>query len=782
MIPLAVFAACTTVVPLAQAAVPSCCKQLAWKLYSACKAWQQLQSAMVPQTLFATERCCWLGFASCWDRMHHFFFREAWQQLLDALLPPTAFATELMQLPLSPCSCRLLCSLLDRMHHIFACEGWQQLLGALLPKLLACQSLAAQPMLPFTALRLLALKPGAAAAADRQAAFEELLAAVGASSPSNPSAGIAGGPGGVTAFSGSSSSAVQLATSSAIQMRPAPGTYSHFFGSEALQPSPDSSSSNSRTDGQSGGLQQLIPVLSPPARPVSGSNSSSSNSCSSSTQQRQRGAALLVVGDSLPLAVDVISRLPAPVLLQRPVLSLVQLHKSSWVSSTASSISTGGSASDGFGSSPRKGGRSSQPSVFGRQGQSAAWDASRGDRGGLLGSYESPRDELITRWQEGEELVATKLLAGYSPAHSSAAGGCSSSNGGSNGGSDGCKVLPDGSVLLVPGVNRLVFRVAPVQSGLYCLKQLRAVLGTCGELIIGLPPPGSLSLLATASDLSRSCSSSKGGGSSGSSTAAVAADPGELPAGAGGAGGSDVVQTGGVTSTGQVVSEVVVARVVDPEPRVKLEPVVPDGSLPVGTTAWLGLLVTPLQHHTLIKPRLHLQPNKHLALVATVAPGGGVSGGQQQQQQQLAGLGLAASSSSSEQQQMLLGGPSASTLHLTAASTSSSSVGGHPQQQLGHYVYVMPLQQQQQPPEQQQQQGAAAAGDSAAEGAGSSSSAVGEQESWSGQWLPLRRGGVDLSELLLPDSVLRGPLLVWMQVRDEPGEMYLLAESACRVC
>lgn len=66
------------------------------------------------------------------------------------------------------------------MHHIFASEGWQQLLGVLLPKLLACQSLAAQPMLPFTALRLLALKPGAAAAADRQAAFEELLAAVGA--------------------------------------------------------------------------------------------------------------------------------------------------------------------------------------------------------------------------------------------------------------------------------------------------------------------------------------------------------------------------------------------------------------------------------------------------------------------------------------------------------------------------------------------------------------------------------------------------------------------------
>jgi hypothetical protein len=81
----------------------------------------------------------------------------------------------------------------------------------------------------------------------------------------------------------------------------------------------------------------------------------------------------------------------------------------------------------------------------------------------------------------------------------------------------------------------------------------------------------------------------------------------------------------------------------------------------------------------------------------------------------------------------------------------------------------MPLQQPQQP--SQQQQGAAAAGSSAAEVGGNSSSsssgAAGDEGSWTGQWLPLRRGGVDLSDLLLPGGVLRGPLLVWMQVRDE---------------
>jgi hypothetical protein len=33
-----------------------------------------------------------------------------------------------------------------------------------------------------------------------------------------------------------------------------------------------------------------------------------------------------------------------------------------------------------------------------------------------------------------------------------------------------------------------------------------------------------------------------------------------------------------------------------------------------------------------------------------------------------------------------------------------------------------------------------------------------------GQWLPLRRGCVDLSEVSLPGGVLERPLLVWMQV------------------
>lgn len=623
------------------------------------------------------------------------------------------------------------------MHQIFASESWQQLLGVLLPKLLACQSLAAQPMLPFTALRLLALQPGAAAAADRQAAFEELLAAVGASP-------AAAGP--AVPAAATSSSTVQLATLSAIQMRPAPGTYSHFFGNEAFEAtSSPSSGSSSSSDIHECLSQQLVPVLSPPAGPVAAAAISSGGGDKPNGVHRRQGAALLVVGDSLPLAIDVVSRLPAPVLLQRPVLSLVQLHKSTWVSSTASMISTAGSlmqsdVSSSLGKSPVKGFRGSQ--LMAGKGYSAVWDAIS-DRG--LGNHESPRDQF-TRWQEGEELVATKLLAAFSPGNSrSSSGGCSASNGRCSGSSEsqGCQLMQDGSVLLAPGVNRLVFHVAPVQSGLYCLKQLRALLGACGELIIGLPPPGSLSLLAAASHLGSKSSSSSSRGSGGG--AAVTADPAELPAVAGGAGGSDVVQMGGVTSTGAVVSEVVVARVVDPAPRVRLEPVVPEGSLPVGTTAWLGLLVTPLQCHTLTKPRLHLQPNKHIVLAAAVVP----PGAGHVQQQQFAGTGLGAASSSSleqQQQQMLLGGVSASA--LTAASTSSSSIGGHAQQ-LGHYVYVIPLQQQKQP----QQDEAEHADDTAA---GCSSPA--------GKWLPLRRGCVDLSDLLQPDGVLSGPLLVWMQV------------------
>src|SRR5690349_2669701 len=67
------------------------------------------------------------------------------------------------------------------MQQIFTCENWQLLLGVLLPKLLAVQRLADQPLLPFTALSLLSLPPAAAAAADRQAAFEELLITIGSS-------------------------------------------------------------------------------------------------------------------------------------------------------------------------------------------------------------------------------------------------------------------------------------------------------------------------------------------------------------------------------------------------------------------------------------------------------------------------------------------------------------------------------------------------------------------------------------------------------------------------
>jgi len=657
------------------------------------------------------------------------------------------------------------CSLLDRMHHIFTSEGWQQLLGALLPKLLACQSLAAAPTLPFTALRLLALTPGAAAAADRQAAYDELLAAVGAP-PLLPAAATAvaaaaAAVGGVN----SNSSTVQLATLSAIQMRPAPGTYSHFFGHEVLEPAPNSSSSSDELQQRQ---QQLMPVLSPPARPLS-----------SSSLQQGGGAALLVVGDSLPLAVDVISALPAPVLLQRPVLSLVQLHKSTWISSTTSNVASSNTSiyatSSGFGRGSglpatsegpagvlRSGGRSGFiPSQAKQQGFAGVWDAIKGG-GGLRNNHESPRDDNM-RWQEGEELLATRLLAAFSP------GSSDGSSDGSSSSSGGCQLLPDGSVLLTPGVNRLVFRVAPIQSGLYCLKQLRALLGVCGELIIGMPPPGSLSILAAAADLSNS-SSRRAGDSSSSSRQGAAAEgvtpcaSAELAAGAGGIGGADVTQMGGVTSSGAVVSEVVVARVVDPAPRVRLTPVVPEGSLPVGTTAWLGLLVTPRQNHTLLKPRLHLQPNRNIVLAAAAAAAGGVSLGQQQQQQL---LGLGASSSSSEQQQqqqVLLGGLGPSSSQLTAASTSSSSVGlGGPlqqQQQLAQYVFVTPLQQQQveQQVEQQQQQ-VAGAGDSLMSHQQPEMSHRPE-----GRWLPLRRGCVDLSELLGPEGVLSVPLLVWMQV------------------
>jgi hypothetical protein len=636
------------------------------------------------------------------------------------------------------------------MQQIFGSEGWQLLQGTLLPKLLACQCLAAQPLLPFTAVRLLALQPSAAAAADRQAAFEELLTGVGAAAAEDEEGGGSSSRGGSSC---SSSSTVQLATLSAVQMRPAPGTYSHFFGSEAWEAAGGDGSADSEQE------QQFVPVLSPPARGPDQAAAGSSNASSGSSLTRG-GAVLLAVGDSLSLAVDVISTLPGLVVLQRPLLSLVQLHKSSWISSSVSGIGSS-SSSGSFQTAPAAGapggyssstsaahklGRSVHEASASKQGFAAVWDSING------GSANSPGTAAasvagLQRWQEGDELLATKLMSADTPSSSSS--------------SARCRLLQDGGVVLVPGLNRLVFRVAPVTEGLYCLKQLRGRLGACGELLIGMPPPGALSLLAAAVNTSGSRQRSGTGESKAESVL-----PAGVPAAAGGAGGfllmarvslgcplaslaaqpvcattpccfaggSDVVQMGGVTSAGAVVSEVVVARVVAPAPRVRLTPVVPEGTLAVGSTTWLGVVVTPLRDAGMQRPRLHLQPSRLLALASASAAGGGSSGNGPRQQQQLYGGG----SSSDEQQQSLLlaivsGG------QLAAGDSSSSSLGGLQlpgYQSLAHHVFVMPLQQQQ---EQQQ----------------------------AGWWLPVKRGCVDLSELQQHDGgqLLSRPLLVWMQVR-----------------
>jgi hypothetical protein len=681
--------------------------------------------------------------------------------------------------------------LLDRMRQIFASEGWQLLLGQLLPKLLAVQRLAAQPLLPFTALSLLALPPGAAAAADRQAAFEELLSAVGAVPASVLNLGLgSGGLNSNAGFSGGLNPCVdlalqpyvlQLASLSAVQLRPAPGSYSHFFGSEAWEKVTDEQAA------AAGQQQVLVPLLSPPARRHTDSSSSAAAAADSAGRRSKGGAALLVVGDSLPLSVDVVSRLPGPVLLRRLVLSLVQLHKATWVSSSggpsifggssAASLLTGGGL--GFGQQQQQ--QQQQPSSplqqvagFDKQQQQQQQQQQFGAAGGLgvkgglttvpLGAH-SPRPSAaaVVRWQEGEELLTSKLLAAYTPGAANdpsisssgfaspagAAAAAAAATGSSS--SSSCQLLPDGSLLLVPGMNRLVFQLAPVREGLYCLKQLRALLGSNGELLIGMPPASSLSLLAAACGTKQQQQQQQQAPGQQqqavqlmTSSGVPPADLAYVPPSDGSTSGSEAVQIGGVTSSGSVVSEVVVARVVAPSPRVQLAPVLPDSCLPAGCTAWMGVLLKPLHDIVLRRPRLYIQPSQLLSLATAVAPGvlasqgfGFLNGG----------LSGDSSSVAEQQQQVPVLGRSISGI---PGASAASGVIQQQQQQVGNWVYVTPLQQQQQ------------------EGSAAATAAVPH-----GRWLPVSRGCVDLSAFVgtgegnssnAAAAGLCGPLLVWMQV------------------
>jgi hypothetical protein len=679
------------------------------------------------------------------------------------------------------------------MQQIFTVEGWQVLLGTLLPKLLACQALAAAPLLPFTAIKLLALHPAAAAEEDRAAAFDELLAAVGGLPSSTFGAWGKEEVGEESRSSWAATNRIsqqqqqnqtagvlQLASLAAVQLRPAPGSYSQFFGNETLAApaaagtdtaaaGSSSSSSKERTNtpctawGQQQQQQQLVmkpsPVLAPPARAphaplpppaAAAAGLTPMNSISSTT-----GAALLAVGDSLPLAVDVISRLPGPVLVRSLVLVLGQLVKRSWISSSSSNMSFAGGAlgrnssssstivSDGSSS----GGFGPDDGVGFSYGTGFNPVLLQGGLGHSQGAADSPK-VAVQRWQEGEELLGTKITAAYSP-------GSSSSSDGSSGMDCCCRLLPDGSVVLAPGVNRLVFQLSPVRQGLYCLKQLRALLGTCGELVITLPPPAALSLLAAAVDVgsSRSGSSSMPGSSKlleqedrlSLQQLLISGVPSECSAVPGGTGGAEAVQIGGVTSAGAVVSEVVVASVTGPSPRLRLSAVVPgNGCLPVSCTAWLGVLLTPLHDVNLQRPRLHVQPSRLISLSSTTAPGvllqqAGAPGGHP-------ATGSVDATGSSSDLDVMQQQQHSSTLSALQASGGSSSIftagkGGQ------HWVYVMRLQQQLQ---EGQQHGAAAAAAAVAVLAG--------------RWLPVVRGCVDLSEVVGPCGALTGPLLVWMQV------------------
>jgi hypothetical protein len=663
--------------------------------------------------------------------------------------------------------------LLDRMRQIFASEGWQLLLGQLLPKLLAVQRLAGLPMLPFTALSLLALPHGAAAAADRQAAFEELLSAVGAVPASALGLGFGAGlnPGADLALQ---PYVLQLASLSAVQLRPAPGSYSHFFGGEMWQQVADDSAAAAATGGQQQQQQQvLVPVLSPPARTFPSSSSSSSAS-QGAEGHAKGGAALLVVGDSLSLSVDVVSRLPGPILLRRLVLSLVQLHKATWFSSSGGPSIFGGTSAGplptggglGFGQQQQPSSPLQQVAGFDKQGF-----AGKGGFSAVSLGVDSPRPSAagaaaVVRWQEGEELLTNKLLAAYTPgaagdpnsssssssSFASPAGAAAAAAAAAGGSSSSgcCQLMPDGSLLLVPGLNRLVFQLAPVREGLYCLKQLRALLGTNGELLIGMPPASSLSLLAAACGTKRQQQQQLPGQQQAGHDV-LPTDLATAPQLDGSTTGStEAVQIGGVTSSGSVVSEVVVARVVAPMPRVQLTPVLPNSCLPASCTAWMGVLLQPLHDVVLRRPRLYIQPSQLLSLATAVAPGvlagqgfGVLSGG-------FSGDG---SSGLAEQQQQQL--PVLGRSISGIAGASASSIVQQQQQHVGNWVYVTPLQQQQ----QQDTAAPAAAG---------------------GRWLPVSRGCVDLSVFAGPDDAdgagstaaaagggagLCGPLLVWMQVR-----------------
>jgi hypothetical protein len=518
-----------------------------------------------------------------------------------------------------------------------------------------------------------------------------------------------------------------LACLSALQLLPASGSCSTFYGTED-------------TAGR--------PVLVPPSRPYWRSSSTVNSSSSqqstvnagdgSGSSSSSRGAVVVAAGDLLLLPVQVVSNLPQSIAVNSVTLTLVQLHKGSWVSAQ---LTTGSSMLPGMGSA------SSLMTLGAGSGNGrGAFEAGFGGdtlgRGAFGSSDTGTPVASSIRWQEGEELLAARLVSASTPATTSSSSRSSSRKKQEGGAAAAAAAaaaavgVKGGWVVLHPGPNTLVFEVAPHQQGLYCLKHLDAVLGTA-SLRIGLAPCPSLP---------RSVHGARSDQSNGRSTGQDLFAPlPQLPD----VTGAGAAPLGTCTFSGTLEQLQVVAEVLPACSRVAVQPVLPGASLLVGQLGWVGLYIEPAGS-PLTKPWLHVTAGRQLGCLA---PGGGTGGGLgaslsegttgartslgggvlQQVPSEAARMSLSSSIDfTGALTGTLAGAGSTGVLPGGGGATTSSSSSGVP-----GFVYVVAA--------SSSAPAAAATADGEAAGALTTSTSTSSVCAVEGAWLPVGRSGMDLT-------------------------------------
>jgi hypothetical protein len=562
--------------------------------------------------------------------------------------------------------------LYGRMVHIISSERWPALLGHMLPLLISCQRLAGDGgLLPYSCLNLLGLPPSAARPADRGAALEELLLSLGAKPAALAAAPAAALP------AAAELEGARLEALPALAVAPARGRWSLFYGSEAglegapvLAPPPRPPSPAAQPDGcvharpargaalvnAGDALTVEVEVFSNLPDPVVLTRPELV------LARYARAPTWLPPGGAGAQAAAA------------GMLSPMAGGSGSGLSGNAARLAAAARRSVGA-DGPRAsfGGAGAGAAAAAA---AAALANAEGGGGSAMASGDS-MGMAPASWMECDELICTRLVAAESlPAAASAGptewGEGAAAAAGAESVHSGVEGRGGGAALrLAPGLTRVAFEAAPSREGLYALKHLRARLGAA-VVVAGVPEGGQQPLMrsevrlhaawgascfdpywAQADDRSaharparltfkQAClrlshphgtalahphgtvlSHPHGTAMSHSHGTALSHSPDPQPffsllpppAPLTAQDAARRPRLGALSpTTGDVASDVVVAAVAPPTPRLAAAAAAPGGALRCGQPQWLGLLITPL-HGAPAHARLRAAPGRHLMLL-----------------------------------------------------------------------------------------------------------------------------------------------------------------------